>query len=271
MIIDFHTHVFPDAIAQRTIAHLEEKGGMKAHAEGTLAGLKSSMKWAGIDYSVVLPVVTKPSQFESVNRYAAEINGKEGIFSFGGIHPDCEDIEEKLDTIKSLGLKGIKLHPDYQDTEFDDEKYFRILEGCKKRGLYVLTHAGFDPAYPSHTHLTPENAAQVVKALHEGEENPKPFLILAHLGSNDFADRSEEHLVGLPCYFDLAVILGKVPQDQLLRVIRAHGKDKILFATDSPWHCQSEDKAYFDALPLSAEERESIGYKNGAEILGITI
>ncbi len=88
MIIDFHTHVFPDAIAQRTIAHLEDKGGMKAHIEGTLTGLKCSMKRAGIDYSVVLPVVTKPSQFESVNRYAAEINGKEGIFSFGGIHPD---------------------------------------------------------------------------------------------------------------------------------------------------------------------------------------
>ena len=79
--------------------------------------------------------MTKPSQFESVNRYAAEINGKDGIFSFGGIHPECEGIEEKLDEIKSLGLKGIKLHPDYQATEFDDDKYLRILEGCKKRGL----------------------------------------------------------------------------------------------------------------------------------------
>ena len=85
MIIDFHTHIFPEKIASKTISVLEQKAGISAFTDGTLEGLKRSMQESGVDWSVVLPVVTKPSQFQTVNTYAAEINGKNGIFSFGGI------------------------------------------------------------------------------------------------------------------------------------------------------------------------------------------
>ena len=119
MVIDFHTHIFPDTIASKTIAALEQTSGIEAATDGTLRGLLASMEMAGVDMSVVLPVVTKPSQFESINRYAKSVNetysGK--ILSFGGIHPDCEDYKQKLDFIKELGLPGIKLHPDYQGNE----------------------------------------------------------------------------------------------------------------------------------------------------------
>ena len=112
MTVDFHTHIFPDKIAKAAISKLAAVGDSVPFTDGTLAGLKKSMKEGGIDYSVILPVATSAHQFDSVNRFAAEINGKDGIFSFGGIHPDNENVEEKLDYIKSLGLKGIKLHPD---------------------------------------------------------------------------------------------------------------------------------------------------------------
>mgnify|MGYP004452568245 CR=1 FL=1 len=49
MIIDFHTHIFPDAIAQRTIEKLEAAANIKAHSDGTLTGLKTSMQKAGVD------------------------------------------------------------------------------------------------------------------------------------------------------------------------------------------------------------------------------
>ena len=267
MIIDFHAHIFPDAIAAKTIAHLEAKGEAKAFATGDLQGLLASMKEGSIDYAVILPVVTKPSQFDSVNRFAAQLNARQDLCSFGGIHPDCEDIEEKLDTIKALGLKGIKLHPDYQETDFDDPKYMRILKGCKQRGLYVSVHAGFDPGYPQRIRCTPEKAAAVIKELHKGEENPKPFVILAHLGANEQYDETEKHLVGLPVYFDLAVILDVVPKEQLLRIIANHGYEKILFATDTPWHDQKADKAYFEALALDDTAKEAIAHGNAERIL----
>ena len=116
MVIDFHTHIFPDKIAAKSIAHLEEASGIMAATDGTLQGLLNSMEKNNVDLSVILPVVTKPSQFETVNQFAAEVNRKYNgkLISFGGIHPDSEDYKAELDKIKELGLIGIMLHPDYQ-------------------------------------------------------------------------------------------------------------------------------------------------------------
>ena len=135
MIIDFHTHVFSDKIAQRTIELLSEKGGVPAFSDGTVKGLLSRMEEAGVDVGITLPVLTKPTQFESVNRFAAEINqefaSKERrLISFAGIHPDCEDIDGKMRFIADNGFVGVKIHPDYQDTYINDERYVRILEAA---------------------------------------------------------------------------------------------------------------------------------------------
>jgi len=167
MVIDFHTHIFPEAIAPRTIAHLEEVGHMKASTDGTLKGLKESMRSSGIDLSVVLPVVTKPKQFHTVNTYAAQITGKEGILSFGGIHPDSEDYRGELDTIKALGLKGIKLHPDYQNTFIDDARYLQIIDYASELGLIVVIHAGIDIGLPEPVHCPPERTAKFLEQLRE--------------------------------------------------------------------------------------------------------
>ena len=86
MIIDFHTHTFPDAIADKTIAYLTEKGGILPYRRGTLGALIDSMKSSGVDYSVVLPVVTNPKQERTINRVSAESNGKNHVFFAGGIH-----------------------------------------------------------------------------------------------------------------------------------------------------------------------------------------
>lgn len=266
MIIDFHTHIFPDKIAAGVISQLSSKGGITANTDGTLAGLKKSMRDGGIDASVVLPVVTNPKQFDSINTFAAEINGKDGVYSFGGIHPDNDNIEAKLDYIKSLGLKGVKIHPDYQKVFFDDERYVNIVSHCLKIGLYVTTHAGVDVGYPDPVHCTPQ---RIVNLLDKVGESGKPRLILAHTGSFDMWDEVERLLVGRNVYFDLAFCLDKISADRLVRIIRNHGCDKILFATDSPWADQKQYKQLFEALPLTDSEKEQIRYKNAAEILSV--
>ena len=129
MIIDFHTHIFPDAIAQKNIPFLEKRSGITAATDGTLNGLLHSMEQSGVDLSVIMPVVTKPSQFDSINVFAKNINeqSKGNVLSFGGIHPDCENYKEKLEYIKSLGLPGIKLHPDYQGVMMIKKQKFIIV------------------------------------------------------------------------------------------------------------------------------------------------
>jgi len=265
MIIDFHTHIFPDQIAEKTVEYLKKEGNIKAFTKGTLAGLKKSMLENNIDISVVLPVITKPSQFDTVNSYAAEINGKDGIISFGGIHPDTEDYKEKLETIKNRGLQGIKLHPDYQKTYVDEPKMIRMIQYAVELGLVVLIHAGLDIGFPNPIHCTPKRAANMLSQIES--ENAK--IVLAHMGGFDLWDEVEEYIVGKNVWLDTSFSLGRIPDKQFIRIVKNHGIDRTLFATDSPWGGQKETLEYLGKLGFTKEELERILCLNAMELLGM--
>lgn len=265
MIIDFHTHIFPDKMAEKTISKMAEEAQVKAYTKGTLEELKNSMKENKIDISVVLPVVTKPSQFETINRYAAEITGREGIISFGGIHPDTEDYKEQLEEIKRLGLLGIKLHPDYQDTFVDDPKMVRIIQYAVELGLIVILHAGLDIGLPEPIHCPPVRAANMLRQI-EGE-NAK--IILAHVGGMEQWDEVEEYLVGKKVWLDTAYCLEIMKPEQFVRIVKNHGADRVLFATDSPWGGQKETAEYLAGMDFTEEELERMFWRNGVELLGL--
>lgn len=265
MVIDFHTHIFPDAMAEKTISGLAHRSKMTPYTDGTLAGLQHSMEEAGVDYSVVLPVVTNPSHFKSVNRFAGEVNGRKGIISFGGIHPDSTDYKEELKEIQRMGLKGIKLHPDYQNVYFDDIRYVRIVEYAAELGLYSVVHAGVDIGYPNPVHCTPKHVENLMKEI--GEE--KLPLILAHTGGWKLWDEVEGLLAGRDIFFDISFSLGVIEDDQFMRIVKNHGPEKILFGTDSPWSGAKETIDYLKKLPLTEEEQQLILYKNACVLLGI--
>ena len=109
MVIDFHTHVYPDKIAERTINTLMSSApDVKIYTKGTLNALLESMENAGIDKSVILPVATRKGQFDTINKFALDINRNyKNLVSFGGIHPDDDNIEEKLKFLKENGFKVI--------------------------------------------------------------------------------------------------------------------------------------------------------------------
>lgn len=266
MIVDFHTHIFPDRIAESTIESLEKASGIKAFTNGTKDGLRESMKEAGIDLSVILPVVTKPGQFESVNRYAAQITGRDGFISFGGIHPDTEDYKGELQEVAGLGLKGIKLHPDYQKTYINDEKYVRIIKYAIELGLLVSIHSGIDVGLPSLVHCTPKRAADMLLKTGAGDREDRR-IILAHTGGCGQWDEVEQYLVGKKVWFDLSFSLRNIKENQLKRILKNHGTRNILFGTDSPWSGQKEDLKYFRDLLLSKEEEDDILGENSMRLL----
>lgn len=268
MIIDFHTHVFPDKIAEKTIPYLMEKGSIPSYGNGTLDNLKTKMKESKTDISVVLPICTKPSQFESVNRFAEFLNSQDNIFSFGGIHPDCENKRDKLEYLKSRGFKGIKLHPDYQDTYINEDKSFELIKTAVDLDMYVSIHAGVDVAYPNDVHCTPKESAKLLERIYNGKET-EPRIIFAHLGGIDLYDDVEKYLVGKPVYFDLAVILSLAPKEQIERIINNHGADKILYASDYPWSELKDNVRIMNSLNISDNQKELIFHKNAEKILGI--
>lgn len=268
MVIDFHTHVFPEKIAARTIQTLEKLSHIKAATNGTLEGLRTSMKRDNIDYSVVLPVVTKPSQFDSINEYAASINNTDGILSFGGIHPGNDNITEKLSYIKSLGLKGIKLHPDYQDAYIDDARYIEILKECIRLDLCCVIHAGLDIGLPTPIHCPPDRIYIMLQEVLK-DCNKDSKIVLAHVGGYLQWRLVEELLTGQNVYFDLSFCLNMIEKEQLLRIIINHGSDRILYATDSPWSGQKEMVDFVKSLPLDTEDIENILYKNAMRLLNL--
>ena len=72
-MIDFHTHIFPEKIASKTLDFLESRCHTHPYTNGMASGLLASSREAGLEFSVVLPVVTKPSQFDSINRFAQKM------------------------------------------------------------------------------------------------------------------------------------------------------------------------------------------------------
>ncbi|MGN0437056.1 MAG: amidohydrolase family protein [Lachnospiraceae bacterium] len=271
MIIDFHTHIFPESIAKNAIHNLEQESGIKAKGIGTLSNLKENMKIAGVDYSVILPVATKPSQFHSINEYAQEINNTDGIISFGGIHPENDNITEKLSYIKKLGLKGVKLHPDYQGpTYIDDPRYIQIIKECIRLDLCMVIHAGMDVGKPIPIHCPPDKSYIMLnEVLRNCTKDSK--IVLAHMGGMLQWDLVEKLLVGKNIYFDLAYCNHLGNKEQITRIIKKHGADKILYATDYPWTNQEEMTNYINTLDISSEEKEMILYKNAAKLLDIPI
>lgn len=264
LIVDFHTHTFPDKIAEKTIAYLTQKGGLDPYRGGTVDDLLDSMRRWGVDYSVVLPVATLPKQERSINALSAERNGRDRLFFAGGIHPDCEDVEGTLDFIKQSGLFGVKLHPDYQGVDFDDKRYLRIMDAAFDRGLYVVTHAGIDVGYRDHVHCTPDMILRALKSLGSKAENR---LILAHMGGYELPDEVLQKLVGLPVYMDTAAVLKLYPE-KCREIIKAHGADKILFASDSPWEHPGDFAEIIRSFGLTQDEEEQIFFRNAEKILG---
>lgn len=264
MLIDFHTHVFPDALAPRAISSLAAACGEKPSTDGTVAGLCASMRAAGITHAVTLPVLTKVGQFDTVNKFAASTAAVPGIIPFGGMHPDDGDLEAHLEWLVSLGLRGVKLHPAYQQTFVDDEKYVRLIRAAVERGLVVLLHAGFDAGLPGVIHCTPERAARMLDLVGEAGRDR---IVLAHSGANRMPDEVLRYLAQREVYFDLGYTLGWDDPEVTSRIIRAHGAERILFATDSPWNDQSEDVSRLDLLDLSPKEREDVEWRNAARLL----
>lgn len=263
MIIDFHTHIFPEKIAERTISFLSQKGGIVPSTNGTADDLVEKMRAGSVDISVALPVVTNPNQFDSINRFAAEINARyDSIISFGGIHPLCEDIEGKMDFIKKSGFKGVKIHPDYQGEYITHTGYIKILECAKENDLIVVTHAGVDGGFRDQTVKCPPCLAKEVIKKVAGVK-----LVLAHLGGNEMLDTVYDTLCGEDVYFDTAYVLKHTKKEDFIKLVKKHSPDKILFATDSPWSDIKSDVEILKGFELGKDVEDKILFENARKLL----
>lgn len=260
MILDFHTHCFPDKIAAKAMESLSfASGGVRPGTDGTARGLEKRMEECGVDAYVVLNIATNPKQMHNVNDFAASLKS-ERVYPFGSVHPDAPDALDELCRIKEMGLRGVKLHPEYQRFFVDDEKMKPIYKKISELGLALTFHAGFDPGFIAPFHATPERLAKALKWL-------ECDVIAAHWGSLGMEEDVRRHLHGLPIYFDMGHGSSCITRLGALRCIEEHGADRILFASDTPWHSPTQELDLLNTLGLSESERNMILWENGMKIL----
>lgn len=258
--IDFHTHVFPDVVAQKAVPKLEKMGNIKAQGNGTLAGLLASMESSNIARSVVCSIATKPEQFEPILQWSQGLRS-ERIIPLPSLHPQDPDLLPHLEKIHSLGFQGVKMHPYYQDYLLDDPKLNPLYARMAELNLLLVIHAGYDIGYPRVKMADPQRILKVCRQF------PELKLIATHLGGwNDWED-VRRLLVGLPIYMELSFAPDCLESEALLDILRSHPADYLLFGTDWPWRDQEHSLNLLRALDLPDELFCKISSKNAEKLL----
>lgn len=264
MVIDCHVHCFPDKLAERAIPELSQRATLTPFSDGTIDGTKQLCHSCGVDRFTLLNIATKPKQQQTVNDWAISLIDDPVVIPFGSIHPLCEDKLTELRRLKDAGIKGIKLHPDYQDFFVDDSYMDSVYAECGKLGLIISFHAGVDLGLPEPIHATPDRLAAVAK------RHPNTTFIVAHLGGFRCWDDVLKELCGMQnIYFDTAYCARFMPVDIATKIIITHGADKILFASDLPWESPAHTREFIHKLDISDTDKDKIINQNAARLLGI--
>ncbi len=263
-IIDFHTHAFPDALAERAMKTLLEEGrrmyDVRAHIDGRLSSLISSMDKNNIEKSIVCSIATRPSQFDSIILWSGKVMS-ERILPFPSFHPADEGFPERISRIKAGGFKGVKFHPYYQDFVIDDERFFPVYERICDAGLIVMMHTGFDLAFERRRIADP---ARIVRVL---DKFPELKLVTTHLGAWEDWDEVERHMVGRNIHMEISYSLEILSREKARHIILSHPKEYVLFGTDSPWTNQGETLSLLRGLDLGEERERLILRENALRLL----
>ncbi|MEK7396523.1 MAG: amidohydrolase family protein [Candidatus Poribacteria bacterium] len=293
MIVDFHVHAFPDKVASKAIETLEAIYGAKCFSDGKIDSLLENMIKTNVDVSVIQPVSTDPRQVMSINTWSAGIsqirteNSPNPIVGFGTIHPKFEDYHDEIQRMKELGIKGIKFQPSFQEFYPDDESMFPIYEDIVKAGMVLMFHAGDEIKPAKLVYSTPPRLAKVLDAMKSvfddcdyyvmnGSKRSAKF-VAAHLGGYQMWDQVEDYLLGRELYFDISYVFGHLDNQRILRMVRDHGIERILFGSDFPFSLPDKDMEYISQLTfrrateeqmnLTNDEKEAILSKNALRLL----
>lgn len=262
-IIDFHTHAFPDSLASRAMQNLMAAYKTPAYTDGTIGGLRAHMKTIGVTASVVLPVATKPEQVTHINDWAASVNSRD-IICFGAMHPDFEDIPGEVERLLGLGVKGIKIQPDWQQRPVDDPGMMKIYEAIEGRMLLML-HVGEEIEPFDYVMSTPAGVRRVHNAF------PNLTIIAAHMGGFRMWDEVRQEILGAAIYFDTSFCPpSDLPDAEFREMMLSHGTDRILFASDSPFRDAGEDILRLRNMNLDDKALEDIFYRNAYNLLKLT-
>lgn len=261
MIIDIHTHAWPEKVSQRARESLETLFGEKMACDPTAGNLLKYMDKNGIDTSVICSVATRPEQVPAINDWLFGIRS-DRLKVFCAFHPKYGKWKEELKRIRDSG-DGIKLQPEFQDFYADDEDIFPAYEEMEKHGLPVLFHCGEEL---SGTMLVRSSPSRIINV----KDKFKDLKVIgAHFGGFRLWDEVKKHLLGKDIYLDTSFFFGFLPKQDVRELLLSHRPDRLLFGTDFPLVDQKKDLDYLNELDIDAELKERILFSNAGSLLRI--
>lgn len=227
MFIDIHTHAYHPKIADKVLVQLEGHYGIRPVGTGKVDDLLAMAKRAGLDRVVIHNAATAPAQVVPANNFAIRTHRENpNVYCFGTLHRDYPDFERELERLWRAGIKGIKLHPDFQGFRLDDHKLWPMFEAMSGR-FTVMIHVG-DKLPPEQNNSSPDKVAAIMR------DFPDLTIIAAHMGGFLHWQYAIEYLVGKNVYIDTSSTLPFIDDDTLQRIFYGHPRERILFGSDYP-------------------------------------
>jgi predicted TIM-barrel fold metal-dependent hydrolase len=256
-IIDIHDHIFPDKIAEKAVDAIGRYYGIKMRHTGTVETLLEAGRRIGATNYVIHSSATTVEQVQAINDYISGVQTAHPEFvGFATLHPGLKDISREVDRIISIGLHGIKLHPEFQNLTLDEEYMMPLYEAVEGR-LPVLIHIGDRNRDSS----SPKRLAHIL------DRFPELVVIAAHLGGYSVWDQSSEYVIGRNLYIDTSSSLPFMEPSRAAGIMRRHGMNKVLFGTDYPMWDHAEELERFMQLDLTENERKAILHDNAHRLL----
>lgn len=259
--IDTHAHIFPPKIersATEAIRDFYERGSMK-HS-GSPEELLESGRRAGVTNYVIFTTATTPHQVRAINDFILEQSRAHPEFiPVGTMHKEFDAPEEELDRIFDAGIRGIKLHPDFQKFCIDDEKLMPVFKHMEKKGMFLITHSG-DYRYEF---SQPTRVARVAKRF------PGMRVVAAHFGGWSQWELARRVLVLPNVYVDTSSTFGFGGAEQVLRGFEAFDNSHIFYGCDFPMWDHGEEIENLRALGLGDALLDDVLYNNFAKFYGL--
>lgn len=251
-IIDAHAHIFPQKIAQKAVASIGKFYDLPMRGNGTSEMLLESGAAIGVEKYLVCSTATKPQQVIPINDFIYEQCQKHPEFvGFATLHPLMEGLEQEIERILSMGFKGIKLHPDFQEFYIDDEKAMEIYKRVEGK-LMILFHTG-DARY---------DYSRPIRLVRVCDKFPDLKCIAAHFGGYRSWDEAYEVYDNKNIFMDTSSSLYALTPEKARKMIDKFGVKQFFFGTDFPmWSHQQELERLLN-LNLKKEDLEDILYRN---------
>ncbi|HKL33461.1 MAG TPA: amidohydrolase family protein [Tangfeifania sp.] len=233
----------------------------------TIERANRDMKQNGISKMVLLPI--QGENGAETEDLIEQTRDYSDLLFFGSIHPNEQNIQEKIDKYISRGIKGFKIAPHVWNIDADDKRVINLLGYLNDTKLPVITCSGL--AIPnSFKHLPKSliksmNTQSISRFIPVLKKLPDINLIFAHAG----LEQNDELIELMKQYPSINADVSTQTAENIKKMITKLGTHRLLFGSDYPFFNQAFPILSVLKASQSDDERQKIFSGNAKRILSL--